>query len=231
MTRDRRADDPVQPVDCRVYLELSLPFLTSMAPLVSSLTRLFCGRRETLPDGEIRVALNAPPAQMFCGTGYFNMLGRTVVHPPVLEREYHGLYLRLHYRVREVYLRWHNRLAVGLIVTILPFVILLGIGNATNGFNNNPLFALAFALSFLAPLFLMAGPYQLPRFRALQDEKDREIDKVVEEYAPEFESKSRFILTLEEDMKFPRLKYLCFREKRGLYVVVETDQDGDMRLA
>lgn len=174
-------------------------------------------RRENLPEGEVRVALTVSDAQNWFGKGYYELATSTWGHRlPRLAFEHNDLFNPLFSKIRQAMAAQMRRMYRWIIFLFVPSFVILAIGLATGGFEENALLAISFLLANILPIILVVGPCKLRRFREWQQERDEKIQLAVNESAPEWESQTPYTLTYEVDNRAPKLQYLCFRLKDGV---------------
>ena len=178
-------------------------------------------RRDDVPEGEYRVALNGSKAQKHWGRGYYYMDAETMTFPP-LATEHRLLYASLCQKVVTAQKHRNRKMLPRVLLLLSPFFVLLFtpvtvviLSGDTEGdvgdsaIANNPFFLTAFVLSFVLP-FLVLG--RCAKKWTIQIEYEAELKEIVEESAREWNEATEYRLSLEEDHEWPKLVYLRFQK-------------------
>ena len=169
-------------------------------------------RLDTPGPGEFRVAVSASNAQKELGTGYFfaeNLLQLQRGSAPILSNnEQKMLYLQFIVSIDKNNKRRSRRFLPFALCLLIPFFIMLVVGDATEGFDDNPIFLSGFVFSVILPFAVI--PW-IPGVQNAEREWLAELDIIHEEAIPKW-TEQGYHVSRVEDKRCPKMIYFSFKK-------------------
>jgi hypothetical protein len=185
-------------------------------------------RLDTPETGAFRLVVReASGFESNLGTGYFftDGLQKRGGCPNLANNEQKSLYIQLVQKIDKINKERFETYINTSLCMLIPFGTMGGLGGATGGFGNNPIFAIGFLMSLVLPLAII--PW-LPSVQNAEKEWAAKLDAVYEEAMPKWNDQGFRVRRVVDTTTCPKTIYLSFQKIEGMWEELDFfDHDDD----